>query len=125
LGINNEEVLMEITVSHQHLILNYGGQLVLTKKSLIFKPNSLNRAVGAKEVIMNLKDIDDISKTRIIGPHANQIWVKSKGQRFRFVVAVWENKDKLIDAVKKTDFINKRVIFRLSSSKVRISQNHN
>ena len=96
--LKDEEILMQINANHQHLILSYGGKLILTKKLLKFKPHALN--IGAKEINLNLTDIDEIRTTHIIGPRANQIWVKSKGQRFRFVVWAWE-KNKFVDAAKQ------------------------
>ena len=64
--MKSEDILMQINANHQHLILSFGGKLILTKTFLKFKPHAFN--IGAKEITINLKDIDDISTTHIIGP---------------------------------------------------------
>jgi hypothetical protein len=98
LELEEEKILKEIRANHQHLILSYGGKLILTTRSLKFKPHAFN--IGAQNLNFNLRDIDEVSATHVIGPRANQIHVKSKGERFRFVVWAWE-KNEFVDAVKR------------------------
>ena len=99
----NDDIIMERNANH--LIIageNVLGKLVLTNKSLIFKPSSLTslfyRGVG-KEVTINISDIEDIGKKQSLFGLSKHIWVKLKGGQLEHFAL--RRIDELVDAVKK------------------------
>ncbi len=104
LELEEEKILKEIPANHLRSLLAIGGKLKLTTKTLKFKPHAFN--IGGKELTFNLKDIDEISASHVIGPRSNQIHVKMKGEDFRFVVWATQ-KNEFVDAVKRQIAQNK------------------
>ena len=98
----NDDIIMEKNANH--LIIageNVLGKLVLTNKSLTFKPSSLTSLFYhgvEKEVTMNISDIVDIGKKQSLFGLSKRIYVKLKGGQLEHFAL--RGIDEFVDAVK-------------------------
>ena len=89
------------------------GKLVLTRKHLVYQPQGWTIHLrgkhirGGEEMIIELRDIKDISKKQTSFGMSKQIWITyGEGHLERFVV--WQ-RDEFIEAVKKQMESNKSI----------------